>query len=493
MFTLIIEDRFGSIVDEYSFEDGEFVIGRSQSCDIVLAADNVSRRHARLFTVEGRCYIEDLQAANGVWLNGRRIYNVTELPRSAQVRIGDFFLHIEGASFSHPLGTAAHGRLIALHGAAGGPFDINRPTTLVGRGKDCAVVINDPSVSRIHAKLTLEDGRVTVEDLRSSNGTWVNDRRVDTAEVRHGDRVRFGTVGFQFLIEGEAPPAHVPPPREPASSRQPPTATEMPFPSRSSSLSHSAISAFPGAPASPYESAPSQYAQPSRSLLPQVAVVAVFALAATILVIVVGFAYDRLLAPALVGGVIAGEGTAAPAPQRSRSAGQREEPSEDNRFAELLARGIDAINRRQWDQAEEIYRSARRLDPIHEEPTRALSRVASEKRAGERFLHAEEAFKRKEYAEAIQKHRLIPETSVYRADANVALKSIAGILEFDGDAACAASRAEECRSLYSLAMSTDFASPALEKKYAKLLTQLDAGGAAREGQGDAPKGRRSPR
>ena len=77
MFTLIIEDRFGSIVDEYSFEDGEFVIGRSQSCDIVLAADNVSRRHSRLFTVEGRCYIEDLQAANGVWLNGRRIYNVT--------------------------------------------------------------------------------------------------------------------------------------------------------------------------------------------------------------------------------------------------------------------------------------------------------------------------------------------------------------------------------------------------------------------------------
>ncbi len=491
MFTLIIEDRFGSIVDEYSFEDGEFVIGRSQSCDIVLAADNVSRRHARLFTVEGRCYIEDLQAANGVWLNGRRIYNVTELPRSAQVRIGDFFLHIEGASFSHPLGTAAHGRLIALHGAAGGPFDINRPTTLVGRGKDCAVVINDPSVSRIHGKLTLEDGRVTVEDLRSSNGTWVNDRRVDSAEVRHGDRVRFGTVGFQFLIEGEPAPAAQPP--EPSPPRQPATASEMPFQSRSSMHSVSAISAYPSAPAAQYESPPSPYAQPSRSLLPQVAVVAVFALAATILVIVVGFAYDRLLAPALVGSVVAGEGAAAPTPARSPTPGPRAAQSDDARFQELLARGIDAINRRQWDQAEEIYRLARRMDPIHEEPTRALSRIASEKRAGERFLHAEEAFKRKEYAEAIQKHRLIPETSVYRADANVALKAIAGILEFDGDADCAVGRTQECKSLYSLAMSTDFASAALEKKYAKLLSQLDGGGAARDTQGDAPKGRRPPR
>ena len=69
MFTLIIEDKYGAIVDEYSFEDGEFVIGRSQSCDIVLAADNVSRRHGRLFTMDGCCYIEDLKAANGIWLN----------------------------------------------------------------------------------------------------------------------------------------------------------------------------------------------------------------------------------------------------------------------------------------------------------------------------------------------------------------------------------------------------------------------------------------
>jgi len=215
MFTLIIEDKYGAIVDEYSFEDGEFVIGRSQSCDIVLAADNVSRRHARLFTMEGACYVEDLKAANGIWLNGKRIYNVTELPRSAQVRIGDFFLHIEGAAYARPMSSNAYGRLVPMQGSVGEVYELTRPTTLVGRGKDCTIVINDASVSRIHGKLSRDDGgRVVLEDLRSSNGTYVNERRVDVQDLHHGDRVRFGTVAMVFQVQAEEyiEPAPPPPP-----------------------------------------------------------------------------------------------------------------------------------------------------------------------------------------------------------------------------------------------------------------------------------------
>ena len=59
MFTLTIEDKHGGVADEYSFEEGEFLIGRSHGADIILPSDNVSRRHARLYTVDGRCYLED--------------------------------------------------------------------------------------------------------------------------------------------------------------------------------------------------------------------------------------------------------------------------------------------------------------------------------------------------------------------------------------------------------------------------------------------------
>ena len=67
MFTLTIEDKHGGVADEYSFEEGEFLIGRSHGADIILPSDNVSRRHARLYTVDGRCYLEDLGSASGVF------------------------------------------------------------------------------------------------------------------------------------------------------------------------------------------------------------------------------------------------------------------------------------------------------------------------------------------------------------------------------------------------------------------------------------------
>lgn len=455
MFTLIIEDRYGAIVDEYSFEDGEFVIGRSQSCDIVLAADNVSRRHARLFTVEGRCYIEDLNAANGVWLNGKRIYNVTELPRSAQVRIGDFFLHIEGAAFSHPMGPTTYARLVPMQGTNGGPFELNRPTTLVGRGKDCAIVIHDASVSRIHTKLTLEAGRVVVEDLRSSNGTWVNDRRIDSIELRHGDRLRFGTVGFHYLVDGQdAEVAGNAPSWSTSSAVVKPSADAVAF------RQAPPISSFGSDYPEMYKQSAAAPPAANRSWLPHVAVVAVFVLAATMLVVVVGFAYDRFLGPEL---------PPRPAAAAAVDPAATEAATEKRRFEELLARGRDAIANRQWEQAETIFKDARRIDPIGVEPTRAMNRIATEKRAGQRFLRAEEAFKAKDYGEAIRQHRLIPESSVYRPDASAALKAIAGILEIDGDAECAGGRDDACRARYALALSTEFASAALEKKYAKLL------------------------
>jgi FHA domain len=63
----------------------------------------------------------------------------------------------------------------------------------LGRSRGCGVVLRDPSVSRGHALLSVRDGAVTLQDLQSSNGTYVNGRRLD-AEVRlaPGDRVILG-------------------------------------------------------------------------------------------------------------------------------------------------------------------------------------------------------------------------------------------------------------------------------------------------------------
>ena len=63
----------------------------------------------------------------------------------------------------------------------------------VGRDDDVELRLHDAGVSRHHAKfIVASDGAVTVIDLDSTNGTFVNDARVELCPLRHGDTVRIG-------------------------------------------------------------------------------------------------------------------------------------------------------------------------------------------------------------------------------------------------------------------------------------------------------------
>jgi pSer/pThr/pTyr-binding forkhead associated (FHA) protein len=75
-----------------------------------------------------------------------------------------------------------------------------RPPFDVGRGRELDLVLRDPEVSRRHARFESRDGVVYVDDLKSSNGTFLNGRRVTEAiEVRTGDMVDVGTT--RLLVE----------------------------------------------------------------------------------------------------------------------------------------------------------------------------------------------------------------------------------------------------------------------------------------------------
>ncbi len=60
------------------------------------------------------------------------------------------------------------------------------------------VVIDSSSASRKHARITVEPTFVTIEDLGSSNGTFVNGVRIDRQVLAHGDAVRIGTFEIRF-------------------------------------------------------------------------------------------------------------------------------------------------------------------------------------------------------------------------------------------------------------------------------------------------------
>lgn len=76
-------------------------------------------------------------------------------------------------------------------------------TARIGRGDENDVVLADPSVSRAHARLDASEAGAVVRDLDSTNGTFVNGRRVVTAELRDGDELTFGNTRMRFETSKE--------------------------------------------------------------------------------------------------------------------------------------------------------------------------------------------------------------------------------------------------------------------------------------------------
>ncbi len=85
---------------------------------------------------------------------------------------------------------------------AGQVFSLDSDDNVIGRSRDTSIRIDDVGISRKHTRVArTQDGRFIVEDLGSTNGTFVAARRVDRLELRPGDRVQVGpNVLFRFSL-----------------------------------------------------------------------------------------------------------------------------------------------------------------------------------------------------------------------------------------------------------------------------------------------------
>ena len=68
----------------------------------------------------------------------------------------------------------------------------------IGRSAGAEFMVDAALVSRLHCQLTATDNSLVVRDLDSTNGTFVNGKRVRTAELRHGDKLSVGR--FELLV-----------------------------------------------------------------------------------------------------------------------------------------------------------------------------------------------------------------------------------------------------------------------------------------------------
>ena len=197
MPSLTIEAPDGEI-SHLELGTNPILIGREGNVDILLTGPEVSRKHARIVSMQGEYVLEDLGSANGTSLNGQPVTRPTTLKNQYQIKIADYTLTMECESNDLPSP--------ALVGQSS-PVQTRRSAARrigLGRVEGNALVIADSSISRKHAQLIVSAQSIEVIDLGSSNGTRVNGQPVNQQTLNLGDTVQFGNVVFKLSTEGDS-------------------------------------------------------------------------------------------------------------------------------------------------------------------------------------------------------------------------------------------------------------------------------------------------
>jgi len=101
--------------------------------------------------------------------------------------------------------TAVEAALVLMYPAGpdmGRRWALDDGELFVGRGSDCDILIDRDSVSRRHARFYRVDDQWFVEDLGSTNGSYINDTPIQRAPLREGDFVKIGSAIFKFILNG---------------------------------------------------------------------------------------------------------------------------------------------------------------------------------------------------------------------------------------------------------------------------------------------------
>ncbi len=104
------------------------------------------------------------------------------------------------AKLSRPGTRTGKSFVVMIHGEfLGRRFEIEHQPVTIGRSPDCAIQLQDDSVSRRHCRITPETEGLVLADLGSTNGTYVNNEAIDQRPLQENDRIQIGRSIFKFL------------------------------------------------------------------------------------------------------------------------------------------------------------------------------------------------------------------------------------------------------------------------------------------------------
>ncbi len=228
--------------DAFTLKPGANRVGSDPDSDVRLAAEGIAPAHCVIHIDGDAARLGIPEASSVVVINGRQVAD------GAAFKVGDLLLFArvgarvvagEKAAAAPPAPLPpmpmmgdddGHTRVrmalprFMLRGVSGVTFGKTLPlygSMVIGRQADCEISIPSDEISRRHARLEVTPNGVRVEDLGSSNGTYVNDKRVENAMLKVGDELRLDTLRFQVTAPGMETPASTAKPAVPVGAAAP--------------------------------------------------------------------------------------------------------------------------------------------------------------------------------------------------------------------------------------------------------------------------------
>lgn len=192
--------------EAYWLTDKQVAIGSGDDNQLTLNDPSISPRHARIVATSDGFVIKDNGSHLGTFVNGAPVAQA-KVAAGDVIRLGEIKFTLEDpmASLDGVKTGLRTWSLVASSNFLSGqefqlPGNNDGSTRLtIGRGKDCDLVFPGTHLSRQHLAVTLHEDHLELEDLNSANGSFINEKRIQTGRAVPGDKIRLDVYTFRVV------------------------------------------------------------------------------------------------------------------------------------------------------------------------------------------------------------------------------------------------------------------------------------------------------
>ena len=196
----------------YKLREGSNHIGREPGDGLSVDDQYMSRKHAVIRVENGTMSLYDLGSTGGTRVNGKEL-GARTISANSLIRVGETELRVievdnpkqfaqatmSGNTMKDLRGEHVAALMVTSGVDAGKSLMLTEGDNTIGRGPSCSVGLSDDSVSREHAVIRCRDGKLSVFDLGSTAGTFIDGQNIGGIRLNNGDVISMGRSEFTLM------------------------------------------------------------------------------------------------------------------------------------------------------------------------------------------------------------------------------------------------------------------------------------------------------